>query len=119
MPGERIFDAAAIRKLAQRRVDESSLRAMAEEIGISKSGLDHFLKGHEPYSRTRAKLIAWSIAQQRPDAQAIRPEEVDAAIALLERYMRAVGSDAARDKRVREVTARLFHAETKSTPKRR
>lgn len=110
MPSEVKFDAGAIRKLAQRRVANASLRAVADEIGVSKSGLDHFLKGREPYSKTRAKLVAWYARQQRPDGTPIRPDEVDAAIALLERYMESTGSDTAREKRVREVTQRLFRA---------
>src|SRR5438045_3005658 len=110
MPSEIRFDVATARKLAQHRVNETSLRAVADEIGLSKSGLDHFLKGRQPYSRTRAKLAAWVTRNRHPDASSIRPEAVDAAIALLERYIHSVGSASVRDKRVREVTAKLFHA---------
>jgi AcrR family transcriptional regulator len=117
MPSEVRFDVSAARKLAQQRVNETSLRAVADEIGLSKSGLDHFLKGRQPYSRTRAQLAAWMMRNRHPDASSIQPEAVDAAIALLERYIHSVGSASVRDKRVREVTAKLFHAPERGSRK--
>ena len=111
MPSKPRFDTAGLRKLVRQRVDESSLRFVADEIGVSKSGLDSFLKGREPYSRTRAKLAAWSVRQRHPGIGAIPREEVEAAIAVLERYVQSVGSKAGRERRVREVAARLTRAE--------
>src|SRR3954465_14732978 len=115
MPSEVRFDVAAARKLAQQRVNETSLRAVADEIGLSKSGLDDFLRGRRPYSATRAKLAAWLTRHHHPDAASIRPEAVDAAIALLERYIHSVGSDSVREKRVREVEAKLCHPSTRGS----
>jgi hypothetical protein len=109
MPRRIEFDAEVIRAAVQRTVDRTSLRHAADEIGISKSGLDTFLKGRTPYSRTRALLVAWSLRQRAPE-QPVTPSEVDAAIAVLELYIQGVGSDAARRRRVREVTKRLFEA---------
>jgi hypothetical protein len=108
MPSKPYFDTDAVRRLAAARVDESSLRAVADEIGLSKSGLDHFLKGREPYAKTRVKLAAWLMRQKHPTSDSIRAGEVDAAIALLDRYMNSVGTDTVRDRRVREVADRLF-----------
>src|SRR6185503_8891746 len=108
MPGRPQFDTTAIRRLVQRRVDDTSLRAVADEIGVSKSGLDSFLRGREPYQKTRLKLTAWFMRQRPPDSSSVRPAEVDAAIALLERYIQSVGTDAIRQRRVREVASRLF-----------
>jgi hypothetical protein len=111
MPAKPRFDTAAVRRLVRQRVDQASLRAVADEIGVSKSGLDSFLQGREPYAKTRIKLSAWFMRQKHPDGGApISAAEVDAAIALLERYMQSVGTDAVREKRVREVTERLFRA---------
>jgi hypothetical protein len=118
MPSKPRFDTSVARRLAARRVDESSLRAVAAEIGLSKSGLDHFLKGREPYAKTRVKLAAWLMRQAHPTAESIRAGDVDAAIALLDRYMNAVGSDGAREQRVREVADRLFR-ESPDTPPRK
>ena len=42
MPGKPRFDAEVLRKLVRQRVDESSLRFVAEEIGITKGGLESF-----------------------------------------------------------------------------
>src|SRR5947199_7662880 len=117
MPSEVRFDVAAARKLAQQRVDETSLRAVAEDIGLSKSGLDDFLRGRRPYSTTRAKLAAWMVRNRHPDAASIKSDSVDAAIALLERYIHSVGSDSVREKRVREVTAKLFHPAARGSRK--
>ena len=111
MPAKVRFEMAAVRRLVRQRVDQTSLRAVADEIGVSKSGLDSFLQGREPYSKTRLKLTAWYMRQRHPDGGTpILASEVDAAIALLERYMKSVGTDAVRQKRVREVTERLFQA---------
>jgi hypothetical protein len=111
MPGKVRFDAAGIRKLVREAVARSSLRAVADEIGVSKSGLDSFLKGREPYSRTRVKLAAWQLRRSQPDHGTVRREDVDAAIALLEVYIQSVGTAAVRRKRVREVADRLFSSE--------
>ena len=111
MPSELTFDISEIRGLAKACVNESSLRAVADDIGISKSGLDHFLKGRSPYAATRAKLIAWSLRQHSAAGKAVRPEDVDAAIALLERYLSSAGTPSSRERRVREVSSRLFRAE--------
>ncbi len=109
MPSKPAFDLAAIRKLVRKRVDETSLRATADDIGVSKSGLDSFLKGRAPYSRSRTKLNVWYL-RERNTPGAVTSAEVDAAIAVLERYMDSANADSARRRRVREVTDRLFKA---------
>jgi hypothetical protein len=121
MPGKPQIDIAAVRTLVRDRVADSSLRAVADEIGMSKSGLDSFIKGRTPYSGTRPKLFAWYVHNRHPDSGSVAPDEVDAAITLLERYMQSVGSEAVRQRRVREVADRLFRAEPAKTvePKRR
>ena len=106
MPGKPRFDTVGLRKLVRQRVDESSIRAIAEEIGISRGGLESFLKGREPYTKTRLRLAAWYMRQKHP-GDSIRREEVDAAIALIERYIEAAGTKATRERRVREVTGRF------------
>ena len=44
---------------ARIRVDETSLRQTAQEIGMSPTGLRGVLDGAEPYGRTRERLRAW------------------------------------------------------------
>ncbi len=114
MPGKPQIDVTAVRRLVKDRVGGASLRAVADEIGMSKSGLDSFIKGRSPYSGTRTKLFAWFVHHRHPEAL-VAPDEVDAAITLLERYIQSVGSETARQRRVREVTDRLFHAESTSS----
>jgi hypothetical protein len=111
MPSKQQFDVAAVRRLAYDHVSRSSLRAVADEIGMSKSGLDSFIKGRSPYSGTRAKLFVWYVRNRHPETASVAAEEVDAAISLLERYIQGVGSATVRERRVREVADRLFRAE--------
>jgi hypothetical protein len=48
-----------LREAALRRVEETSLREAAAEIGLSWSGLRTFLRGTDPYSPTIQKLREW------------------------------------------------------------
>jgi hypothetical protein len=41
-------------------VEESSLRGVAREVGLSPTGLSKFLAGSRPYQRTRRKLERWA-----------------------------------------------------------
>jgi hypothetical protein len=116
MPSKPRLDVAHIRALAKSRVAESSLRAVADEIGMSKSGLDAFTQGRDPYSKTRIKLAAWFMRQSRPGGGSLPREEVDAAIAVLEWYISAPANNAVRERRIREVASRLFSGEEKRRP---
>ncbi|MDB4875601.1 MAG: hypothetical protein JWM41_2047 [Gemmatimonadetes bacterium] len=107
MPARRRSDISGLRELVRQRVDASSLRAIADEIGISKSGLDSFLKGREPYSRTRAKLNEWSARQRHAESRSVPRQDFDAAMAVVDLYVKAAGSEAVRERRVREVVARI------------
>lgn len=41
------------------RVQATSLRSVARQVGMSPSGLDKFLSGGTPYSKSRRKLFDW------------------------------------------------------------
>lgn len=41
------------------RVQATSLRAVARQVGMSPSGLDKFLSGGTPYTKSRRKLFDW------------------------------------------------------------
>ena len=45
--------------MVQRRVQETSQRQAAKEIGISPTGLRGFLAGAEPYGPNLSRLLAW------------------------------------------------------------
>jgi hypothetical protein len=106
MPDRPRFDTDAVRALVRQRVAASSLREVAEEIGITRGGLESFLKGRDPYSKNRLRLAAWRLRQQQA-GDGVRRQDVDAALALIEQYINSAGTKAGRARRVREVTARL------------
>jgi hypothetical protein len=41
-------------------VEESSLRGVARDVGLSPTGLGKFLSGSRPYASTRRKLERWA-----------------------------------------------------------
>ena len=51
-----------LRQAAQRAVDESSLRKVAIQVGLSAMGLSLFLRGNtEPFKPTVRKLVEWYV----------------------------------------------------------
>lgn len=48
-----------LRSAAAARVENTSLRGAAREIGMSPSGLKKFLLGTSPYAATLRKLRTW------------------------------------------------------------
>lgn len=71
-----------VRSTAQRRMDATSLRAVARQVGMSPSGLSKFLAGAHPYSKTLARLRAWYLWQGEQPAT-LSPQEALAALQLL------------------------------------
>jgi lambda repressor-like predicted transcriptional regulator len=71
-----------VRSTAQRRMDATSLRAVARQVGMSPSGLSKFLAGARPYSKTLARLRAWYLWQSEQPAT-LSPQETLAALQLL------------------------------------
>jgi hypothetical protein len=113
MPEMKRFGLTRVRELADKRVSASSLRAVAEDIGMSFSGLRKFLAGSDPHPGTVKKLTAWYVRsrvsgppQPKPSA---RPEraEIDAAIQLLIEFARADEREEVRLRRIREIVERL------------
>ena len=50
---DRLRDAVSL------RVQATSLRSVARQVGMSPSGLDKFLSGGTPYAKSRRKLFDW------------------------------------------------------------
>lgn len=48
-----------LREAVTIRVQATSLRAVARQVGMSPSGLDKFLAGGMPYQKSRRKLFDW------------------------------------------------------------
>jgi hypothetical protein len=107
MPGKLLYEIAAVREAVRTRVAESSMRVVAEEIGISRGGLDSFLSGREPYRRTRARLMEWQVRRRAGARYGISDAEIDAAVAVLREYIEAAGTEKARERRRREVVGRV------------
>lgn len=84
------------RQAAQRAVDATGLRHVAREIGLSPTGLQHFLKGGEPYAKSLQKLGDWYIRQAAAGHSAER-DTVEAALTLLLLSLPDAERGAARD----------------------
>lgn len=111
MPYSDGFGMAAVLKAVRERVEATSIRAVAEELGMSPSGLHVLLRGSKPRTATRRKLLDW-YAEVRSRSKTARtdvpPEDVDAAVTLLSRYLVADSRKAVREQRVEEISRRLF-----------
>lgn len=82
------LDFDRVREYANERVNGSSLRVLAYQIGINHSTLHNFIEGARPHARTRAALGAWYVEQTgdegRPGAVETRGEAgLRAALTLL------------------------------------
>lgn len=84
-----------LREAALRRVEETSLREAAAEMGLSWSGLRTFLKGTDPYSPTVQKLREWYERTGQGRAPAIEQvrEMVDSLSAHLPEESREQATD--------------------------
>lgn len=108
IPGDPAVPVDVLREAAQRRVDDTSLRIAAGEIGVSYSGLRTFLKGTEPYAPTLAKLRAWYA--QTVEGQAMTPERARAMLAALVEGL----PPERREEAARELVTRLVESYRKS-----
>jgi hypothetical protein len=110
MPRHPRFGFDRIRDFARTRVEATSLREVAKDIGMSFSGLHNFLEGGQPYTRVRELLVSW---YQRSRDQTIPPpsrEEVDAAITVLSQYLERTGTRRVSEQEIREVVERMRRA---------
>ena len=72
-----------LRDTASARVEGTSLRRVAREIGMSPTGLKKFLLGTAPYSPTLRRLRKWYLQYGGDHAGAVCEEEVGHALAVL------------------------------------
>lgn len=76
---ERLRESVAI------RVQATSLRAVARQVGMSPAGLEKFIAGGVPYARSRQKLHEWWVREgQRPRSD-VSTEGVEIAMGALVR----------------------------------
>lgn len=82
-----------LREAAREAVAHTSVRAVAEAVGMSSSGLHSFLNGGRPYARTIRLLAAWFVRQH--GARGVDPTgdgekltaAADAAVTLLVEHL--------------------------------
>ncbi len=66
-------DIAVVRRYANRRANTSSVRQLAELVGMRHQSLEKFLDGAEPYAKNRGLLCRWYLSEnpgQEPDGGA-------------------------------------------------
>jgi hypothetical protein len=61
-----------VRELVVHRAQRESLRIMAEESGVSRSGLQKFQGGSKPRPSTRDKLLRW-YSSLTPEQRVVQP----------------------------------------------
>lgn len=98
---------AVLRDAVRKRVDESSYRAVADEIGMSFSNVGSFLRGARPQRATREKLIRWYYGDTT-GAPEIPHEDFETAMALVLSYLRDESKPrAVRERQRREAIGRI------------
>lgn len=97
MTGPSRISVDALRDSVRRAVDSTSLREVADQVGMSHSGLRTFIEGRRPQAATLGLVARWfySRAGRSP---AVRREDFNAAIAVIDAYL----NDHSKPARVRE-----------------
>ncbi|HLM67397.1 MAG TPA: hypothetical protein VK358_07715, partial [Longimicrobium sp.] len=72
-----------LRETAQARVENTSLRSVAREIGMSPTGLKKFLQGTAPYSPTLRRLRNWYVQYAAVQSGEVQTQDATAALAVL------------------------------------
>lgn len=72
-----------MREVAAARVDNTSLRKVATEIGMSPTGLRKFLDGTTPYAPTVRRLRDWYVRYAAAQQSDVEPVAAAAAVAVL------------------------------------
>jgi len=74
-----------LRETVALRVQATSLRAVARQVGMSPSGLEKFLSGGTPYSRSRQKLQDWWEREGSRPRSEVSTEGIEVAVGALVR----------------------------------
>ena len=83
-----------MREVAASRVENTSLRKVAREIGMSPTGLKKFLEGTAPYSPTVRRLRNWYVRYTAVQQSDVETVDASAALSVL---MHDLGSDSRRN----------------------
>jgi hypothetical protein len=101
MTGDRRFGVTLVRKAVRESVRKRSLRAVADEIGMSSSGLHSFLRGGKPHPKTLQSLMTWHAAGRRALVSDAARVDLSAASLLVAAHVRAATGTAARQRLIR------------------
>jgi hypothetical protein len=82
-PDPRTATVRHLRETAAARVENTSLRSVAREIGMSPTGLKKFLQGTAPYSPTLRRLRNWYVQYAAVQAGEVLTQDATAALAVL------------------------------------
>lgn len=72
-----------MREAVMERVERTSLRHVAREIGMSPSGLRKFLDGNMPYTKTIHRLRRWYLQHVAEAREELSSEDAAAALRVL------------------------------------
>jgi hypothetical protein len=72
-----------LRDMAAARVENTSLRGVAREIGMSPTGLKKFLQGTAPYSPTLRRLRKWYLQHAALPTGEVSYHDASAALVVL------------------------------------
>ena len=78
-----------MREVAAARVENTSLRQVAREIGMSPTGLKKFLDGTAPYSPTIRRLRNWYVRYSADQESNVEQVDASAALAVLMHDLRS------------------------------
>jgi hypothetical protein len=104
-----------LREMAAARVERTSLRGVAREVGMSPTGLKKFLMGTAPYSPTVRRLRRWFLQYAALPAAGITHQHAESALVVLTHDL---APDARRDASVclLECLSRAYEASGRAQP---
>ena len=85
MPEQAVTSLERLRETVALRVQATSLRTVARQVGMSPAGLEKFLAGETPYSRSRQRLQEWWVREASKPRTDLTLEGVEVAIGALVR----------------------------------
>jgi len=83
VPHSREATVQHLREMAAARVDNTSLRGVAREIGMSPTGLKKFLMGTAPYSPTLRRLRKWYLQYAALPSAEVTYQDASAALVVI------------------------------------
>ncbi|HYH83167.1 MAG TPA: hypothetical protein VEX86_25450 [Longimicrobium sp.] len=83
VPHNREATVQHLREMAAARVESTSLRGVAREIGMSPTGLKKFLLGTAPYSPTLRRLRKWYLQHAALSTGEVSYHDASAALVVL------------------------------------